>query len=292
MVRTRFASLLRNLLRRMDPEDEPAEDAPRPVAGTAPLAPAAPAAPATPPATPPNCRLNFVRASVPPNANEIAVPLAPIVASLPMDLRGKIMTVPPPGLTINLPVETVTTQLAFGAVKISFGELRELAPGIFANAASALDNKLINLPLGEILPRLNPTLLARREASKVEVAADINGPFGGRADGIVFTTQPLKAPSTTTPPLPVRPATPAPAPLRVNQPVAPPKPAPANFTPPPTIQRSVPAKPVSTPTPAPAPARVNLPVVPPAPVAPIAFAPPPGLQRTVTPIPPTPPIMP
>jgi predicted regulator of Ras-like GTPase activity (Roadblock/LC7/MglB family) len=287
MVRTRFASLLRNLLRRMDPEDEPAEDAPRPVAGTAPLAPAAPA---TPPATPPNGRLNFVRASVPPNANEIAVPLAPIVASLPMDLRGKIMTVPPPGLTINLPVETVTTQLAFGAVKISFGELRELAPGIFANAASALDNKLINLPLGEILPRLNPTLLARREASKVEVAADINGPFGGRADGIVFTTQPLKAPSTTTPPLPVRPATPAPAPLRVNQPVAPPKPAPATFTPTPTFQRSMPAAPVSPATPTPAPARVNLPVIPPTPVAPIAFAPPPGLQRTVTPTPPTPPV--
>jgi predicted regulator of Ras-like GTPase activity (Roadblock/LC7/MglB family) len=290
MVRTRFASLLRNLLRRMDPEDEPAEEAPRPVAGTAPLAPATPA---TPPATPPAGRLNFVRASVPPTANEIAVPLAPIVASLPMDLRGKIMTVPPPGLTINLPVETVTTQLAFGAVKISFGELRELAPGIFTNSGGEHDNKLINLPLGEILPRLNPTLLARREAPKVEVAADINGPFGGRADGIVFTTQPLKAPSTTTPPLPVRPATPAPTTVRVNQPVAPAKPvAPAAFTPPPTFQRSVPAKPVSPAAPAPTPARVNLPVNPPAPVAPIAFTPPPGLQRTVTPTPPTPPVRP
>jgi predicted regulator of Ras-like GTPase activity (Roadblock/LC7/MglB family) len=154
------------------------------------------------------------------------------------------MAVPPPGLTFNLPVEIVTSQLAFGAVKISFGELRQLAPGVFANSGGEHDNKTISLPLGEILPRLNPALLARRAGPKVEVAADVNGPFGGRGAGVAFTTQPLKAPVTATAPIPVAP------------PVTPPPIAPIAFTPPP-IQRVV------TPAPPVQPVRPVTPVTPP-----------------------------
>jgi predicted regulator of Ras-like GTPase activity (Roadblock/LC7/MglB family) len=237
LVKSRFAGLLRSLLRRMDSPETPPAPAARPVMTAVPLAPVA----------------TVSTAPMPPNANEMAIPLVPIITSLPLDLRGKIMAIPPPGLTINLPVETVTAQLAFGAVKISFGELRRFAPGVFANSGGEHDGKMISLPLGEILPRLNPALLARRTGPKVEVAADINGPFGGHSHGVAFTTQPLKAPAPV----------PAPAPVRANPPAAP-----IAFMPPPGLQRVVtpPVRPLS---PAPiSPAIFTASVLAPAPVAP------------------------
>jgi predicted regulator of Ras-like GTPase activity (Roadblock/LC7/MglB family) len=247
MVKSKFAGLLRGILRRMDAPPAPVM---RPVAASAPAPRVTepPAAPAPAPAPP-----QYFAANISPNANEIALPLAPIVASLPLDLRGKIMATPPPGLAINLPVETITTQLAFGAVKISFGELRQLAPSAFANSGGEYDGKMITLPLGEILARLNPALLARRTGPKVEVAEDVNGPFGGRGAGLAFTTQPLKAPPTAPAPIPM--PTPTPPPMQMNPPVVP-------FTPVAPIQRlAQPASPVPT--------RASMPVPPPAPITPV-----------------------
>lgn len=226
----------------MEPQAAPV---PRPVAAAAPGASAArPAYVATPPP---------VLVNPPPSANVIAIPLVPIIAGLPMELRAKIMAIPLAGLAINLPVETVTAQLAFGAVKISFGELRQLAPSVFANSGGEHDNKLVSLPLNEILPRLNPALLARPAAPKVEVAEDINGPFGGRGSGLAFTTQPLNAP------------TPAPSPAPAPAPVSAPMPAPFWMNPP---------EPVAAP---------------PVPSTPIAFTPP-SLQRPAAPTPPAQPV--
>src|ERR1017187_1923467 len=186
-VKSKFAGFLRGLLQRGD-DRTPG----RPVVSAAsPPASALPAASAS--------ASNF---SAPPraaNADEIELPLAAVVAALPLDLRAKLMAAPPTGLTIRLAAETVISQLAFGMVKISFGELRQLAPGILVNSGGELDNKLVSLPLGEILPRINPALLARRAVKKVEVAAEITGPFANRGRGFSFTTQPLKV-SATPPP--------------------------------------------------------------------------------------------
>ena len=262
MVKTTFAGFLRGILRRMD-APEAATPSSRPVAANAPITNAiSAAAPAAAPAP----------HSAPAAADEIALPLAPIVASLSIELRGKIMVVPPPGMTINLPVDIVTAQLAFGAVKISFGELRRLAANIFANSGGEHDNKMVSLPLNEILPRLNPALLARRTGPKVEVGEDINGPFGNRAAGVTFTTQPLKP---ATPPAPVprvdRPEISAASPLPA---------APISFSPPPSLQRPVasvppipvqairPASPVVPPAPKPVISAAPAPVPTPAPVAP------------------------
>ena len=236
MVKSRFAGLLRGILRRMDSSDAASAPVSRPVAASAPAAPVATATAAAPPP--------FLVASASPNENEIAIPLAPIIASLPLELRGKIVAVPP-GLTINLPIDTVTAQLAFGAVKISFGELRQLAPAAFVNSGGEHDNKMIGLPLGEILSRLNPALLARRTGPKVEVAADVNGPFGGRGAGVAFTTQPLKAPA----PMPVPAPTAEPAPLRMTPPMV--AAATIPFTPPPVPRAVTPAPPAQPVAPAP-----------------------------------------
>ena len=205
-VKSKFAGLLRGLLRQLD--DRAPMPTP-PVAAPLVLPVATPAAQFS---TPP-----------PVTTDGIQLPLAPVVASLPLDLRAKLMAVPA-GTTICLPLETVISQLAFGAVKISFGELRQLAPGVFANSGGEHDHRPVNLPLHEILARLNPALLARRPVQKTEVAGDIAGPFDGRGRGITFTTHPLK----TAPAAPMIP-TPAPEPAPARLPVSSP---PIAFNPP------------------------------------------------------------
>ena len=247
MVRSKFAGLLRGILRRMDGDRDQTPSAPteRPVSAGAP-APVTSAAP-SPSAT-----------SMPPGENEIALPLAPVVAGLPPELRAKIMSVPPPGLTINVPVETVLAQLPFGAVKISFGELRQLAASIFVNSGGEHDVKMVGLPLNEILPRLNPALLARRTGQKIEVGEEIKGPFGGKNAGVTFTTQPLK-PASPPPPVPRadRPAVSVESPLPA---------APIAFRLPPGMERTKPAEvPVPPPRP-PTPASVPPVLAKPAPI--------------------------
>jgi len=127
----------------------------------------------------------------------LELPLAPIIAALSMDLKAKLMATPPAGQMIQLPVDPIVTQLGFGSVKISFGELRQSAPGVFANSGGEHDTRQVSLPLAEILSRINPGLLARRSAQKVEVPDEVAGPFDGRGRGVTFTSQPLKPPTAT-----------------------------------------------------------------------------------------------
>ena len=257
-VKAKFAGLLRGLLRRMDADDVPPVLAARPVAA---------AAPAPRPVTPSVAPVSPLIASTPPGENEIALPLAPIVAGLPPELRAKITFVPPAGLTVNVPVETVLAQLPFGAVKISFGELRQMTPSVFVNSGGEHDVKMVNLPLTEILPRLNPALLARRAAPKVEVGEEIRGPFGGQNAGVTFTTQPLKPMKPVAPPAPLpraeRPAVVKESPLPA---------APIAFKLPPDMERPKPSAAVPPPRP-------PAPVAPVAPIKP-AFAPPPPSVST------------
>jgi hypothetical protein len=193
--------------------------------------------------------------------NEIAIPLLAIANTLPMDLKAKLIGTPAPGRMVYLPLENVINQLAFGAVRISFGELRTLAPGIFvSNLNSAFDSRPVTLPLNEILGRINPAILARRPtAQKFEVAEEITGPFSGHGRGISFTDQPLKGTPVppATPPRSVKPEPPSVArrdvkpalpglPTRENKPAAP-----KNFVPPPapaapSIPHVEPPKPTRT----------------------------------------------
>ena len=180
----------------------------------------------------------------PENRDELVLPLQSVLATLPMDLRSKIMQAPPPGTTISVSIERVLSQLAHGSVKISFGELRNAAAQLFVNSGGENDSRPVTLPLNEILARLNPALLARRAAQKkLEVTEDIGGPFDGRGQGVAFTTTPLKPPPPppvpqvdapvswptvpphplAAPPAPARPATGASAPPAGHR--APPSPA-------------------------------------------------------------------
>ena len=266
-MKSKFAGLLRSLLGQGGNTAPPAAPT-RTVATPPPLAP--PPVPAAYNESKP-ARPHYASSYTPPaaaNSEQISIPLAAVVSALPMDLKAKLIENPAPGKMIFLQVESVVGQLAYGAVKITFGELRQLAPGTFVNGANSVyDSRPISLPLNEILTRINPALLSRRPATqKFEVSDDIAGPFGGQGRGVTFTAQPLKTPVSSAPAAPRLSVTPVPStpPLRETKPASP-----VNFTPPATPS-------VVAPRPAPEPLksepiafspRQNTPLTPPVPFA-------------------------
>jgi predicted regulator of Ras-like GTPase activity (Roadblock/LC7/MglB family) len=126
-----------------------------------------------------------------------------------MDLRAKLIQTPPPGAFVSIPMEEVLSQLAHGSVKTSFGELRAALPGLFDNSDEN-DARQIALPLNEIISRINPALLPRRAAKKIEVADSISGPFGMQTPRIAFT--PPQTPAKLVPMPSAKTPEPAPAP--------------------------------------------------------------------------------
>ena len=137
----------------------------------------------------------------PARPDEIQLPVTPILTTLPLDLRAKIVGSNTVGMMISLPVDKVLTQLATGSVKITFGELRQLAPGVFASFSGECDAKLVTLPLNQILAQLNPALLARRAAQKqqAELSNEITSPFTAGGEGLTISTQQMKTPPATPP---------------------------------------------------------------------------------------------
>jgi len=194
IVKTKFAGLLRGLLRRFEDGEETPEG-PRPAGAST------PSMSTTSPATPqPHQFPSPLLPSERSNPNELELPLHPILAALPMDLRAKVMQSPPPGTTLVMPVEKILSQLATGSVKISFGELRMAAPELFAHSGGENDSRPVTLPLHEILARLNPALLSRRSTQRqAEVGEEISGPFDGRGQGLKISTESLKAPAAPIP---------------------------------------------------------------------------------------------
>ena len=222
IMKTKFVGLLRGLLHRFDENGVNTVELPRSIAAATPAeTPAVESAQPPPVSASPSTP---IESGI--ETDELELPLQTVLASLPMDLRAKVMQVPPAGATMIIAIEKVLSQLAHGSVKISFGELRLAAPTLFANSGGENDPRPVTLPLNEILARLNPALLSRQSTQKkVEVADDVIGPFDGRGQGINFTTAPLKPASAPAP---------APAP-RTKAPVAWPAVPPHPLTPQPSF---------------------------------------------------------
>jgi predicted regulator of Ras-like GTPase activity (Roadblock/LC7/MglB family) len=206
-VKAKIAGFLRRLLYRFDDHEaarQPAQPAPRPVATAKTLVmpppvmppqaarpqvkPVTPTAQPAPPAFTPPIR--------PANPDELQLPLQPIIDALPMELRARVKRTDTANLTALFPLEQILTKLALGTVKITFGELRRAAPGVFSDVDGGHDPKPVTLPLNEILTRLNPGLLARRIAQKhIEVSDDIASPFGGQGQGLKLSPPPANPPA-------------------------------------------------------------------------------------------------
>lgn len=220
----------------------PNKAAAAPAPAVAPLKPAAAPAQPQPQPTPASAPPAATRT---PTGDELQISLQAILEKLPAGLANKVAN---PNETILIPKKLVTQQLPSGAVKISFGDLRLLAPAGALLAAGDDDQKLVEIPLGEILPKLSPADFGRRTDQKViEIPDDVAGLFGPRGE-------PVTPPKTTVIGVaPVEKIAPVPAAARV----APAKPAP----PPPP-----PAKPVETQAKAPAPHPPTPPPPPPPPL--------------------------
>jgi len=157
-----------------------------------PPAPARPIASPTPQRTGPTLSrdgtgptLNVPRA-VPngPAAGEtISVPYSAIIKLIPQELWGKLAPAGVAGYSYTISRRNVLEQIAHGAVKVSFGELRRGAPaGVFINTA-AEDGRLVDLPLSEILVQLHPDSIARRnDQERVEVSDDLPDLFGAKGE--------------------------------------------------------------------------------------------------------------
>jgi hypothetical protein len=195
-VKTRFAGLLRSLLRRFEDDEAGQAESRRPVTAGAPPVTALPV-PAEQPVHP---QPAFVPPPFSANPNELQLALQPILAVLPMELRAKVVPANTAGMTISIPVEKALAQLATGSVKITFGELRHAVPAVFVNSGGEHDARLVTLPLKQVLAQINPARLSRRSAQKpVQVADDITGPFDARGQGFTFSTTSLK-PAAAAPP--------------------------------------------------------------------------------------------
>ncbi len=211
---------------------------------------------------------------VPTARREIAsvqLPLHAILAALPLELRARVKQPEVGNLTVSVALEKILAQLAQGAVKVPFGDIRQAAPHVF-DSGTDRDSTPVPLPLNEILLQLNPALLVRRPAQRqVEVPAEIASPFEGNGQGVVFTVGNAKPVTPAAP----RQAAPAPAlPARGSiSSVSTPLPPPAS-TPIPVRKSALPMAP-------------NGPITPIAPITPISPAaaspatPPPPLRMRV-----------
>jgi predicted regulator of Ras-like GTPase activity (Roadblock/LC7/MglB family) len=228
------------------------------------------------------------------NGKGIELSVQTNLQGLPLELQPRVRRADVGDATITVPLEKVLAQLSRGAVKVSFGELRQAAPDIFT-AQNDRDRVLVSLPLADILNKLNPALIARRRVQRqVQVPAEISSPFDSSGGGLAFSIGPARNEPEPAPlPAPPRHASSVPppfaAPPRASlSSVAPPAsaetapvaPAPRFALPTTSMPRStaVPAK--ASPVPTPPPVAATRP--------PLAFTPRPILAKPLSPIDPTP----
>ena len=111
----------------------------------------------------------------------LSLPLRSVISRLPQELIGRVRVMDVGEAEVFVPMQKVLSQLALGAVRISFGELRQVSPPGTFSPENDRDRVLVDLPLQEILARVNPSLLPRRPGQKaVEVPPEVPGPFGGQ----------------------------------------------------------------------------------------------------------------
>src|SRR6185503_5952510 len=90
-----------------------------------------------------------------PNSGEdLIIPFSGIISQIPKELCGKMLPANLDNCTFSVPKSTILAQLAHGAVKVPFGDLRRSAPAsLFINSSSE-DARLVDLPLGYIFNQL------------------------------------------------------------------------------------------------------------------------------------------
>lgn len=94
---------------------------------------------------------------------------------------------------VALPIEGILDQLATGRVEVSIGELRRISPASVFIGDTGRDEERVEIPLRELLSKLDPDLLERHNITIVDLPSDIEGVFESK----------LKQPGSETPAPPV-----------------------------------------------------------------------------------------
>jgi predicted regulator of Ras-like GTPase activity (Roadblock/LC7/MglB family) len=116
----------------------------------------------------------------------LELPLSSLRNNLPAEVQAGVRLPAGGDAHIAVPLSVIVPQFGRGSVKVTFGQLRSMAnEGVFVSHSN-LDHFVIELPLGEILSRLNPDQMPRRSQRRVEVPEEITSPFNGAADSLNF----------------------------------------------------------------------------------------------------------
>ena len=190
-------------------------------------------------------------------ADVLELPLATVFNVLPKDLQARARLPLDGQAAVSVPFGVVFPQLGRGAVKITFGDLRQMSPAETFYSQTDRDQAVVELPLGEILARLQPAMLPRRAQKSVDVPSEITSPFADKGEGLQIykpQTAPVKSFSRPQPEPEFDPFSAAPEfPVRGHIKSVPPSPQP--FSPPlpatapiamPSASRNHPAPPPST----------------------------------------------
>lgn len=196
---------IKNLMGERGPESAPPapEELPPPIlpsgsaaartAETATAASPVPASPATAGVRPPTDGLH-IKSSVT-HSGRVVLSFKAITDKFPATLRATLATSPDAATLIALKLDDILPQLSTGRVEVPLADLRRMAPlGSFVDDTSR-DAEKVSIPLDELLPKLDSTLLQTTKArERIEVPSDIATPF--RKQG--------EAPKEESPPHPQR----------------------------------------------------------------------------------------
>lgn len=102
----------------------------------------------------------------------VLLPLKTITDAVPEALQPLIAEVPEPSVMIALPVDRIIAQLPKGRVEVAIGQLRRVAPPTIFIPETDWDEQMVEIPLQELLPKLDPTLLKRRTQRRIDLPLD------------------------------------------------------------------------------------------------------------------------
>jgi predicted regulator of Ras-like GTPase activity (Roadblock/LC7/MglB family) len=102
----------------------------------------------------------------------ISLPLKAITDLFPPELKGALHKQPSDHFQVAIPRELIRPQLAAGAVRITFAQLRAATPEIFFNAGSAPADAKVLLPLESVLMQMTPS----RRADQRQPSLPVNIP--------------------------------------------------------------------------------------------------------------------
>lgn len=178
-----------------------------------------------------------------PTERGVHVPLAPIVAGMPLELQSRVLQ-DLGNLSVFFALEKILPQLSKGAVSVTFGELRDAAPKAFSGNRDH-DAAEVDVPLSAILPHISPDMLARKHGPlQMDIPDDIVSPFEGKGRGLAIAAD--KQARAAVPPSAQPASPPVPAPPISKPPPAPPLAQPTQST----LSRPISmARPVATPGP-------------------------------------------